>query len=112
MVQEIILLANMLQILGSPNWAIQTLFAGQPEFKTLTPYIPKGMSLRHLGLFMNKTFNGRLNEERIKAIRDKWKGKLVLKGVATEEDTEKAIDREASKMSEDVPKPSHVAQAP
>ena len=84
-------LSNMLQILGSPNWAIQTLFAGQPQFKTLTPYIPKGMSLRHLGLFMNKTFNGRLNEERIKSIRDKWKGKLVLKGVAGEEDTEKAI---------------------
>lgn len=84
-------LSNMLQILGSPKWALQTLFAGQPEFKTLTPYIPKGMSLRHLGLFMNKTFNGRLNEEKIKAIRDKWKGKLVLKGVASEEDTEKAI---------------------
>lgn len=82
---------NMLQILGSPNWAIQTLLAGQPEFKTLKPYIPKGLNLSHLGLFMNQTFSGRLNEERIKPIRDKWKGKLVLKGVASEEDTEKAI---------------------
>ncbi|MEL6717344.1 MAG: alpha-hydroxy acid oxidase [Bacteroidota bacterium] len=84
-------LSNMIQILGSPNWAIQTLLAGQPEFKTLKKYIPKGMSLRHLGLFMNKTFTGRLNEEKIKPIRDMWKGKLVLKGVASEEDTEKAI---------------------
>lgn len=84
-------LSNMLQTLGAPNWAIQTLLAGQPEFKTLKPYIPKGMSLRHLGLFMNKTFSGRLNEEKIKILRDKWKGKLVLKGVASEEDTEKAI---------------------
>ena len=84
-------ISNMLQILGAPNWALQTLLAGQPEFKTLKPYIPKGMSLRHLGLFMNKTFSGRLNEEKIKAIRDQWKGKLVLKGVASEEDTEKAI---------------------
>lgn len=84
-------LSNMLQIMGSPHWAIKTLFAGQPQFKTLTPYIPKGMSLRHLGLFMNKTFNGRLNEEKIKSLRDMWKGKLVLKGVSTEEDTEKAI---------------------
>lgn len=84
-------LSNILQILGAPNWAIQTLIAGQPEFKTLKPYIPKGMSLRHLGLFMNKTFSGRLNEEKIKILRDKWKGKLVLKGVASEEDTEKAI---------------------
>ncbi|MFK7982791.1 MAG: alpha-hydroxy-acid oxidizing protein [Saprospiraceae bacterium] len=84
-------LSNMMQIVGSPNWAINTLLAGQPEFKTLKPYIPKGMSLRHLGLFMNKTFTGRMNEEKIKPIRDMWKGKLVLKGVASEEDTEKAI---------------------
>ena len=84
-------LQNILQIMGSPVWAIQSLLAGQPEFKTLKPYIPKGMNLRHLGLFMNKTFTGRLNEEKIKPIRDMWKGKLVLKGVATEEDTEKAI---------------------
>ena len=84
-------LRNIMQIMGSPQWAIQTLMAGQPKFKTLSPYIPTGMSLRHLGLFMNKTFTGRLNEEKIKPIRDKWKGKLVLKGVASEEDTEKAI---------------------
>lgn len=84
-------ISNMLQIIGSPAWAIKTLMAGQPEFKTLKPYIPKGMSLRHLGLFMNKTFTGRMNEEKIKPIRDMWKGKLVLKGVASEEDTQKAI---------------------
>ena len=84
-------LSNLLQIVRSPNWAINTLLAGQPEFKTLKPYIPKGMSLRHLGLFMNKTFTGRMNAEKIKPIRDMWKGKLVLKGVATKEDTEEAI---------------------
>jgi len=83
--------SNLVQIMGSPEWAMRTLFAGTPEFKTLNPYIPKGMSLRHLGLFMNRTFSGVLDEEKLKAIRDQWKGKLVLKGVAGEEDTEKAI---------------------
>lgn len=83
---------NIVQILGSPNWAIQTLIAGQPNFKSLTPYIPKGMSLRHLGQFMNKTFSGKLNEDRVRQIRDKWKGKLVLKGVASEEDAAKAVE--------------------
>lgn len=84
-------LRNMVQIASRPNWAIQTLLTGTPEFKTLKPYIPKGMSLRHLGLFMNRTFSGRLNEDRVKAIRDRWKGKLVIKGVASEEDAEKAV---------------------
>jgi L-lactate dehydrogenase (cytochrome) len=35
---------------------------------------------------MNQTFSGRLDESRISAIRDRWRGKLVLKGVATAED--------------------------
>jgi L-lactate dehydrogenase (cytochrome) len=47
--------------------------------------------MKQLGAFMNKTFSGRLNEKKIAPIRDKWKGKIVLKGVATEEDTEMAI---------------------
>lgn len=82
---------NMIQIMGNPNWAIQTLIKGQPTFKVLKPYVPKGLNLKHLGLFMNQMFSGRVSAERIKPIRDMWKGKLVLKGVATEEDTEEAI---------------------
>jgi len=84
-------LHNIRQILGRPNWAIHTLIHGQPSFKIMQPYMPKGMNMHHLGLFMDRTFNGRLNEEKIKPIRDMWKGKLVMKGVASEEDTEKAI---------------------
>jgi L-lactate dehydrogenase (cytochrome) len=84
-------LSNMLQIMGKPNWAIKTLIHGQPSFKVLKPYMPKGMNMHHLGLFMNKTFNGKLNEDKVAAIRDMWKGKLVLKGIVSEEDTEKSI---------------------
>src|SRR5690606_35341174 len=82
---------NILQVLGRPNWAIQTLKYGQPNFETLRPYMPKGLDLAQLGQFMDRTFSGRLNEERIKPIRDMWKGKLVIKGVANEADAERAI---------------------
>jgi L-lactate dehydrogenase (cytochrome) len=84
-------LPNMFQIMANPNWALSTLFAGQPEFKTLKPYMPKGMNLKHLGLFMNKTFSGRMSEDRVKEIRDIWPGKMILKGVASKEDIEKSI---------------------
>jgi L-lactate dehydrogenase (cytochrome) len=84
-------LNNILQIMGKPNWAIRTLIHGQPSFQVLKPYMPKGMNMHHLGLFMNKTFNGRLNEEKVSAIRDMWKGKLVLKGIVNETDVEKSI---------------------
>ena len=84
-------LSNILQILGKPEWAYKTLVHGQPNFETLKPYMPKNLDLKQLGKFMDQTFSGRLNEEKIKPIRDMWKGKLVLKGVATEMDAEKAI---------------------
>ncbi|MCL6296133.1 alpha-hydroxy-acid oxidizing protein [Gaetbulibacter sp. 2012CJ34-3] len=83
---------NILQILGKPNWALQTLKHGQPNFETLKPYMPKNLDLKQLGKFMDDTFSGRLNEEKIKPIRDMWKGKLVLKGVANELDAERAIN--------------------
>ncbi|MBD0724702.1 alpha-hydroxy-acid oxidizing enzyme [Flavobacterium sp. L1I52] len=83
--------ANILQVMGKPEWAMQTLIHGQPNFANLLPYMPKGLDLKQLGKFMNDTFSGRLNEAKIKPIRDMWKGKLVLKGVASEEDIEEAI---------------------
>jgi L-lactate dehydrogenase (cytochrome) len=82
---------NILQVMGKPKWALNTLRYGQPSFATLKPYMPKGLDLKQLGKFMNDTFSGRLNEEKIKPIRDMWKGKIVLKGVASEADAKEAI---------------------
>ena len=84
-------LHNIFQIMSRPGWAIKTLVHGQPSFQLMKPYMPSGMNMHHLGLFMNKTFNGRLNEDKISAIRDRWKGKLVLKGIVNEVDVEKCI---------------------
>ncbi len=82
---------NFIQILKRPEWALKTLMNGQPQFESLLPYMPKGLNLNQLGKFMDATFDGRLNEEKIKPIRDLWKGKIVLKGVASSADMEKAI---------------------
>ena len=84
-------LRNIFQMLGAPAWCAGQLKHGKPEFKTMTPYIPEGLSMKHLGLFMNKTFNGRLSVDKIKAIREKWQGKLVVKGIVNEEDAENAL---------------------
>ncbi|MGY0398420.1 MAG: alpha-hydroxy acid oxidase [Ostreibacterium sp.] len=82
---------NILQIMGKPEWAMKTLVHGQPNFETLRPYMPKNLDLKQLSSFMDDTFSGRLNEEKIKPIRDMWKGKLVLKGITNEADAEKAV---------------------
>ena len=84
-------LNNFFQIFSKPHWAVETIKYGQPSFETLKPYMPKGLNLKQLGGFMNQTFDGRLNEEKIKKIRDNWKGKLVLKGVSSEFDVKQSI---------------------
>lgn len=83
--------SNVIQMMMHPTWSFSQLAAGAPEFKTMLPYIPKGLNMSHLAQFMNKTFSGRLNPDKIAAIRDRWKGKLVVKGVVTPEDAESAI---------------------
>jgi L-lactate dehydrogenase (cytochrome) len=84
-------LKNILQVCTKPQWAFRTLQYGIPSFNTLKPYTPEGLNLKQLGYFMDKTFSGKLNSEKIKPIRDRWKGKLVLKGVASEQDVQDAI---------------------
>jgi len=84
-------ISNILQAFGRPHWSLQTLKHGVPGFANLLPYMPKDLDLKQLGKFMDQTFSGRLNEEKIKPIRDMWKGKIVLKGVASHYDAEQAI---------------------
>jgi len=84
-------LKNILQITCKPTWAFNTLKHGSPEFATLKKYIPPGLNMSQLGKFMDKTFSGRLNEEKIKPIRDMWPGKLVVKGIVNEEDAERSL---------------------
>jgi len=84
-------LNNIIEVIKNPEWTLKTLLYGKPAFKTMMPYIPKGLNLQKLGKFMNITFSGRLNEERIASIRSKWKGTLIIKGIVGEQDAEKAI---------------------
>ncbi|WDF68465.1 alpha-hydroxy acid oxidase [Sphingobacterium oryzagri] len=84
-------IANVVQAMLRPLWGIKTLQHGIPSFATLKPYMEKGLDLSQLGQFMNKTFTGKVNVEKVKAIREIWKGPLVLKGITTEEDMDAAI---------------------
>ena len=83
---------NLFQMLSKPRWFRAMMAAGTPKFANLLPYIPGNLSLKQLGEFMDQTFDKRLNVDKIGPIRDRWKGKLVLKGVASAADMDKAIE--------------------
>jgi L-lactate dehydrogenase (cytochrome) len=84
-------LRNIMQILGHPRWALETLFTGTPQFATMKQYMPANLNMKTLGTYISQTFSGRIDEARIGPIRERWKGKLVLKGVAGLDDAELAL---------------------
>ncbi len=89
---------NIINAAMHPQWAWESLqvngFAngGMPRFETLEKYMPGGMDLRQLGIFMDDFFDGKLTVERIQEIQKIWKGKIVIKGVASVEDAQKCVD--------------------
>ncbi|MEP6950530.1 MAG: alpha-hydroxy acid oxidase [Ginsengibacter sp.] len=82
---------NIIQGILNLSWSVETLKAGIPGFANLKPYMPKNLNLRKLGQFMDETFTGRVTVDRIAPIREMWKGALVLKGIVSDEDAQKAI---------------------
>ncbi|PIE42354.1 MAG: alpha-hydroxy-acid oxidizing enzyme [Gammaproteobacteria bacterium] len=87
------MLRNIINCCFKPQWGIETLQnGGMPRFKTLEKYMPGGMDLRELGVFMDDFFDGKLTVDRIKGIQDIWPGKIVIKGVASVEDAQTAVD--------------------
>ncbi len=82
---------NILQVMRKPVWGMETLKAGIPGFATLKPYMPGNLNMSKLGQFMNETFAGRIDIEKIKSIREMWKGALVLKGIVNVADAETAV---------------------
>lgn len=87
------MLRNIVDVFRRPAWAIETLQnGGMPRFKTMEKYMPGGMDLRQLGVFMDATFDGKLTVDRIKDIQDKWPGKIVIKGIASVADAQTAVE--------------------
>ena len=84
--------ANVMQMLSHPRWTYNTLLHGMPNFANLKPYMPGRLNLNRLAGFMNEVFDKRMNYDKIAAIRDRWNGKLILKGVASEKDAAMAMD--------------------
>ncbi|PIE47898.1 MAG: alpha-hydroxy-acid oxidizing enzyme [Gammaproteobacteria bacterium] len=87
------MLRNILEVFTCPQWAFETLLnGGMPRFKTLEKYMPGGMDLKQLGVFMDEFFDGKLTVDRIKGIQDIWPGKIVIKGIASVQDAQTAVD--------------------
>ncbi len=82
-------ISRIAQVLARPPWALAVARRGMPGFPTIQPYVGKvfGVSLSE---YVAKNL-GKVDLDHLKALRDRWKGPLVVKGLLAEEDVEACI---------------------
>ena len=79
-------LMTLSQVALRPTWAFATLRAGIPRFKTLLPYIPGGSTLDASAIFLRDMVEGHVTVQKLERIRDRWRGRLIVKGILTTEE--------------------------
>lgn len=79
------------RVVKRPEWALSTLFYGQPRFWTLERYF-EGDAFKSAGDPVARIVGGRPSWTTIGNIRAHWQGTLVVKGIQDPGDADRAID--------------------
>ena len=82
-------LSRLAQVAARPEWALATARRGAPRFRTIEPYLEKASGVS-LSQYIARQV-GKVDHDRLKAIRDRWKGPVVVKGILAEEDAEACV---------------------
>ncbi|MGI9485513.1 MAG: alpha-hydroxy acid oxidase [Geminicoccaceae bacterium] len=87
-----ITLGNVVRAAMRPVWSLETLRHGIPQFRNFSRYIPEGSSFQEAANFVRGQFGRAIGLEEVKAIRDRWPGKLIVKGILHPDDAVAAVD--------------------
>lgn len=74
-----------------PAWAMNLWRQGVPGFANLSQYAEPGASTSSLAELMASQSSGRLDWDLLQKIRQRWTGKLVLKGISAPENVVQAM---------------------
>lgn len=83
---------NVWRAMLRPTWSMATLHHGIPQFRNFSPYLPNNASLQQSATFVRSQLGRPLLADELKAIRDRWQGKLIVKGVLHAEDASNVVD--------------------
>ena len=85
---------NRLEVLRHPKWAWEVLLRnGVPQLENLAPYLPPGAASAIGGsTVIPKLFSARITWEDVDWLRRVWPRKLIIKGVLSVADAQRAAD--------------------
>jgi len=79
------------QVAAAPLWALETLRAGSPGFPNLGRYVGE-VDGKTLAGFISSQIKDDLSWDDVKALRDLWRGRMLVKGIMTPDDARRALD--------------------
>jgi L-lactate dehydrogenase (cytochrome) len=85
-------LQTLWQIATHPAWSMAMARCGFPEFENLVQYVPDNLKKREALHFMSNLVVGHITPEIIATLRERWKGKLVLKGILSADEARQCRD--------------------
>jgi L-lactate dehydrogenase (cytochrome) len=83
-------LPNMINLATKPRWCLGMLRTQRRSFRNIAGHAEGVKDLRSLSSWTAEQFDPRLDWDDVKRIRDRWGGKLILKGILDPEDAELA----------------------
>ncbi len=82
---------NLLDFASRPVWALDMLFKGVPAMENLARFAPPKADANELASSVARNNDASLDWEALKRVRERWPGKLLLKGVLRPDDAEQAV---------------------
>jgi L-lactate dehydrogenase (cytochrome) len=84
-------LANIANIATKPRWWTGMLGTKRRAFRNIVGHVKGVKDMRALSAWTAEQFDPTLNWDDVKRIKDRWGGKLILKGILDAEDAELAV---------------------
>lgn len=75
-----------------PSWTIASLRAGRPQLANMEPYKDRGAGSASLAQLQATLIKADFTREALKRLRDRWKGKLLVKGIMHADDAKTCME--------------------
>jgi L-lactate dehydrogenase (cytochrome) len=86
-----ITIVNLIDLATKPRWCVNMLRTKRRTFRNIVGHAKNVTDLSSLAAWTNGQFDPTLSWDDVKWIKERWGGKLILKGILDPEDAEKAV---------------------
>ena len=89
---------NMINLATKPRWCMNMLRTSRRTFRNIVGHAKSVTDLKSLSAWTTEQFDPALSWDDVKWIKDRWGGKLILKGILDPEDARKAAESGADAL--------------